>query len=97
MGQEASVIAIFAVQSIFERWHKIIENEPYSMIFLQLSLCIFQSDGKLFFHNEVTFILATSYHCMKNEDSFITLEYHTVFMTFFSCCFYSLPFFFDNL
>ena len=27
MGQEASVIAIFAVQSILERWHKIIENE----------------------------------------------------------------------
>ena len=61
MGQEALVIAIFAVQSILERWHKIIENEPFSMIFLQLSLCIFQSDGKLFFttRSHLSWLLAT--------------------------------------
>ena len=85
MGQEASVIAICSSKQLGT-----IENETFQIVFSLISV----RWKTFFFHNEVTFILA--YHCMKNEDSFITLEYHTVFMTFFSCCFYSPPFC-DNL
>ena len=49
MGQEASVIAIFAVQSIFERWHKIIENEPFSMIFFTTEPLYLSVRWKTFF------------------------------------------------